>query len=305
MRPSAAPLTLTHLDPPLISRRRFTTVLALAATVPFARAAAATSSAQAQPRIGVQTTISLAPQVKAAGGEFIAESLAGFIRPDDSEADFQRTLEIVRQAPLPIWACNFFIGRRDLRCTGPDANHDAVLTYAQNAFDKAARAGVRSITFGSSGSRSLPAGFDQQVGQDQFVALLRRMGPLAADHGIVVAVESLQRRECNFLTRITEVGQVVRRVDHPAIRAAADLYHIVAEAETPEDLASVLDVVTHVELAEVEGRRIPGTSGQDFRPYFRVLKDGNYRGLLCFEGKFEPAELPAGLATIARQWQEA
>jgi sugar phosphate isomerase/epimerase len=290
---------------PALTRRRFTQLLAVAATLPAMRARAAASN-PAVPLIGVQTSVEHAPAVLAAGGSFIAESVTSFVRPDSSAQEFQETLARARRTPLPILACNYFIiGRPDLRSTGPDADHPAVLAYAERAFERAQRLGVRILTFGSSGSRSLPPDFPQSEGKDQFVALLKAMGPLARRHNITVAVESLQRRECNFLTRITEVGEVIRRVDHPNIRVAADLYHLVAEEETPEDLRNVLDVLAHLEIAELRGRRIPGTTDQDFRPFFHVLKTGGYPGAICFEGEFAPAELKPGIAAIARQWREA
>ena len=300
------PASLSASDPAgPISRRRFTQLLALAAALPLTRPAARAAPAASVPLLGVQTSLARAAAVKAAGGQFIAESVSGFIKPDGSAAELEAMLAQVRAAPLPVYSCNFFIGRPDLRATGPDANHEAVLEYARKAFDRASRAGVKVITYGSCGSRKLPPGYSQERGKDEFVALLSRLGPLAQAHHITVAVESLQTRECNFLTRIAEVGQVVRRAGHPHIRAAADLYHMVAENDTPQDLADITDVLAHVELAELQGRRLPGTTSQDFRPYFRVLKDADYRGALCFEGNFELDDLPAGLAALAQQWQEA
>jgi sugar phosphate isomerase/epimerase len=200
---------------------------------------------------------------------------------------------------------NSFIRRPDLHCTGPEANHDEVMAYCTRAFDRARRAGVKIITFGSSGSRQLPDGFPEREGMDQFVALLKRMGPPAAEHGVTVVVEPLQQRECNFINRIGHVEEAVRRAGHPAIRGAADLYHMIVEGDTPADLAKAADIVSHVEIAETEGRRMPGASGQDFRPFFKVLKDAGFAGTIMVEGRWEPSELPTGFAEMRKQWREA
>lgn len=257
------------------------------------------------PALGAQTNLANAAAVKAAGGQWIGLSVAGWLQPDGPEDEFKTRLATARQAPLPVVACNSFIRRKDLKCNGPDANHDEVMEYVKRAFDRAERAGVKYITFGSSGSRRLPEGYDYDHALEQFTTLLKRMGPAAADHGVIVQVEQLQQREVNFINRIGEMEQVVRTADHPNIRGVADLYHMVIEGDTPADLAQAADIISHVEIAEQNGRRVPGTTDQDFRPYFKVLKDAGYPGRIGIEGKYELDELKGGFATITQQWIEA
>ena len=97
----------------------------------------------------------------------------------------------------------------------------------------------------------------------------------------------------------------MRDADHPNIRGVADFYHMAAEGDTPADLAQCVDIISHVEIAELEGRRVPGTSGQDFRPYLRVLKQAGYEGRIGIEGKFALDELAGGFKTLGEQWTTA
>lgn len=293
------------MSTPFLTRRNFSRSLLLASAglaLPRLRAA---HHKIPVPALGVQTNLTNAPAVKAAGGSWIGLSVAGWLKPDGPEAEFRATLEAAAASPLPIVACNSFIRRKDLKCNGPNANHDEVMEYAKRAFRRAERAGVRYITFGSSGSRRLPEGYDYNHALDQFTTLLGRMGPAAADHGVIVQVEQLQSREVNFINRIGEMEQVVRGANHPNIRGVADFYHMVAENDTPADLAQAVDIVSHVEIAELEGRRVPGTTDQDFRPYFKVLKDAGYKGRIGIEGKFKLEELAGGFTATADQWTTA
>ncbi|MDQ8196888.1 sugar phosphate isomerase/epimerase [Pelagicoccus enzymogenes] len=257
------------------------------------------------PRIGIQSSLSNAPQIHAAGGQFVGLSVAGFLDPFGPEAEFAAKLDEAAKSPIPIYTCNSFIRAKHLHCTGPEANHDEVVAYCEIAFDRAKRAKVSNITFGSSGSRNIPEGFDYDTAIEQFVSLLKRLGPLAAARGITVSVEQLQSRECNFINRISEVEKVVRAANHPNIRGVADFYHMAAEGDTPEQLASAADIIHHVEIAELEGRRVPGTSGQDFRPFLGVLKKADYRGAIGIEGRWEISEIEAAFAEIKKQWIEA
>ena len=293
------------MNTPTLSRREFSRSLLLAgASLTLPRLHAAHHKLPV-PALGVQTNLTNAPAVKAAGGSWIGLSVAGWLKPDGPEAEFRATLEAAAASPLPIVACNSFIRRKDLKCNGPNANHDEVMEYAKRAFRRAERAGVGHITFGSGGSRRLPEGYDYEKALDQFTTLLQRMGPAAADHGVIVQVEQLQSRECNFINRIGEMEQVVRDADHSNIRGVADFYHMVAEGDTPADLAQAIDIISHVEIAELKGRRVPGTSGQDFRPYLKVLKESGYTGRLGIEGKFELEELSGGFTALADQWTTA
>lgn len=286
------------------SRRAFTrAILLLTSSLCLSPKSHATP--QSTPQLGVQSPLENASQIRAAGGSFIGLSVAGFLDPLGSEEEFDQKLQQAEASPIPIYTCNSFIRAKHLHCIGPEANHDEILAYCEIAFKRAQRAKVKHITFGSSGARRLPDGFSYEKAIEQFISLLRKLGPMAAAHGLTVSVEQLQRKECNFINRIGEVETVVRGANHPNIRGVADFYHMAAEGDTPEQLAATVDLIYHVEIAELEGRRVTGTSGQDFRPYLRVLKEANYQGAIGIEGRWELPELKTGFAEIKKQWIEA
>lgn len=255
--------------------------------------------------MGVAAGLGRAEFVKSAGGQFLTESVGGFLVPDKSDAEFARNLEKLAASPLPVLACNGFIRPANLRCVGGDANHDDVLSWAEIAFRRLARAKGKFIVFGSAGSRALRDGWPKDKGERQFVAILKRMGPLAARHGITVVVEQLQASECNLINHIGDAARLIRAAGHPNIRVLADLFHMVKGGDTPADLKAAMDVVVHIEIAEKEGRTVPGVSGDDFRPFFSVLREANYHGAINIEGKWTDAQLAPGFATIARQAADA
>lgn len=288
-----------------LSRRQFTRLTATGLASLSLRPSLLAQSRVPVPRLGAQTDLKNAAAVKAAGGSFVGLSVAGWLNPAGPENEFRANIDAASSAPLPVLVCNSFIRAKHLKVTGPTANHDEVLAYCQLAFQRAQRAGVGLITFGSGGSRRIPDDFDPEQAFDQFIRFLQKLGPMAADHDVIVNVEQLQTRECNFIQRIGEVERVVRGADHPHIGAVADFYHMVAERDTPADLAKMVDLVNHVEIAELKDRRVPGTTGQDFRPFFKVLKNAGYSGAIGIEGRYELSELSAAFDEITRQWNEA
>jgi sugar phosphate isomerase/epimerase len=133
------------------------------------------------------------------------------------------------------------------------------------------------------------------------VALLKRMGPLAGKYGVTVAVEQLQATECNYINHIGEAAELIRKAGHPNVRVLADLYHMARGGDTPADLKAAMDVVVHLEIAEEKDRTYPGVSGDDFRPYFSVLREAGYRGAISIEGKGNPDQVGPAFREIARQ----
>ena len=244
------------------------------------------------PLIGVCTSIRNAPILKEAGVDYIEESVRRFLVPEKPEEDFEINLEAAVNCGLPVRACNGFLPG-SLKSTGPDADHEGVIEYAATAFRRAKRAGIRTIVFGSSGSRSIPERFNRQRAEDQFVALLKQMGPVAAPQGVLIAIEPLQVSETNFINTVPEGAEIVLRVDHPNVRLLADIFHMLRMEEPPD----------HIHIAEKARRTPPGVEGDDFRPFLHALTETGYTGCISIECGWEEmsSQLPVAVQTLHDQ----
>lgn len=306
MQPSRMPPPRSDSTPSDPTRRRFLRQAALA-TAGLAAGGPLLLRAKEQPArplfagVGITAPLARAAEMKAAGADYIAPSVADFLMPDRPEEDFAALKSTLASAPLPVLGCNSFLRHPRLRCTGPDANHAAVLAFSAIAFRRLGSVGGKIIGFGSNTARRIPLGWPKEKADEQFVALLRAMGPLAAEHGITIAVEQQRTFECNYLNRIDEVVNVVSAANHPNIRILADLFHMAVMGDTPADLARAMPWVSFVELAEKEKRTLPGVAGDDFRPYFAALARGGYAGYISIEGDGTPEQLANAFKTIRRQ----
>lgn len=289
-----------------IPRRNFlqTGSLALIGTAFTPHLLAETSEKKLFSAMGIAAPLDKAAALKAEGAEFLTESVGNFLVPDKDEAEFEKNLEKLKASPLPILACNGFIRPANLHCVGPDANHNAILTWAETTFRRMKKANGKLIVFGSGSARQIPDGWPKDKAEAQFIALLKLLGPLAEAQSITVTVEQLRAEECNFINHIGEGAALIRAAGHPNIRMLADLYHIACGGDTPADLKAAMDVVVHVEIAEKVGRTVPGISGDDFRPYFRVLRETGYKGAVSIEGKWDPGQVGPAFKQIAKQASE-
>jgi sugar phosphate isomerase/epimerase len=254
--------------------------------------------------LGACADLDRAAGIRAAGGGYIEWKVARGLIPEQPESVWQKHLEQARSCPLPIQACNSFLPGSH-RSTGPDADPDKVLQYAETAFRRAGEIGVEIIVFGSSGSRKLPEGFPREQAVEQFCGLLSKMGPMARQHGITVVIEPLRRKEDNFINTVVQGAEIAERVNHPNIRLLADFYHMLQNGEDPNDIQKVGHLLKHCHIAEKEQRTAPGVKGDDFRPFFAALKSVGYKGRLSIEGKWTLDQLPTAYDVIRRQATEA
>ncbi len=241
-----------------------------------------------------------------AGLDYIEGTVEDLLCPQKDESAFAARLKAIRASAIPVEAaCCFLPG--SLKSTGPAVDEAALDRFVATAMDRAGRAGVKVVVYGSGGSRQVPEGWAQKDAIEQVVGHLKRWAPLAGRAGVTIVLEPLQSRECNFVNSVDQGAEIVRRVDQPSIRLLADTYHMVSDGEGPDSIRRAGKLLAHVHCAEGKGRGPLGTVGEDHRPYFRALKDIGYDGRISIEAKWgdQRAQLPAALAELRRQCQTA
>jgi sugar phosphate isomerase/epimerase len=165
------------------------------------------------------------------------------------------------------------------------------------------------LVFGSAGARNVPDSFDRAKAREQILAFDRMSSKIAAQHGVTFVAEPLNRGESNIVNSVAEAMEYVRAVNHPNFQCLVDSYHFWLENEPLENLRAAMPWIRHVHLADKEGRVAPGESRKsDYRPFFKVLKEANYDGLISVEApawtSFE-SDAARVLEFIKKQWDEA
>lgn len=216
--------------------------------------------------------------------DYLEANVQALLMPEAAEADFEPVARGLAGLAGRIPAANCFLPA-DLKITGPDADHARLARYADTAFRRAARIGVRFIVFGSGGARQVPDGWPLAEGFEQFVRALEICAPLAAKHGVVLVVEPLNRAECNLVNTVLEGAAAVARVNHPNVRLLVDIFHMLRNDESPDDIVKAGPWIAHAHVAEKADRTAPGVAGDDFRPFLAALKRAGYAGLLSIESK--------------------
>lgn len=240
------------------------------------------------------------------GYRFIEESTQQKFSPLNLNWNqFLLKLQPIRSARCRVHAVNVFLPGK-LKLVGPSVDEIAVLSYADSVFRRCKEAGVRVVVLGSGEARKIPEGFDRAEAQRQFIHILKKMGPLAGAQDITVAMENLNRGETNMGNTLQEVADYIRAVGHPNIRVTADIYHMLKEDDPPEAIRQAGELLVHCHIAEEKERARPGKHREDFRAYFKALRDIGFTGKIMMECGWTDLKTEAGpaLKYLERQWKE-
>jgi len=257
-------------------------------------------------QLGVFAAYDKADFLRESGCNYIEESVAGFLIPDNGDMQYAKNLEQLRLENFPIKSYVILLPG-SLKTLGPDANHEAILQRTELVLKRAKECGSQYIVFGSGGSRVIPEGYDRNKAKAQHIELTKKMAPLAEKYGITIAVEPLNRGETNFINSLAEGVEIVEAVNSPKVKLLCDIYHMLKEDESPAEIVKYGKHIVHCHIAEKESRTPPGVKGDDFRPYLSALKKINYKGGLsieCFVYTDFEKEARKGIEVLKQQLSE-
>jgi sugar phosphate isomerase/epimerase len=255
-------------------------------------------------QFGICTSIANADAVKKAGWDYVEESIQSLLvglTPDEE-------WKVPAPAALPVQAaCMLLPGA--LKCVGPEVDLPRLQAYMTNVLKRAKICGLQRLVFGSGVARNIPVGFDRETAGKQIIEFAKMSAELAKNQDVMIVLEPLNQGECNVVNSVAEAMRFVKAVDHPFFQCLVDSYHFWLEDESLENLRRAMPWIKHVHVADKEGRVAPGLSGKaDYRPFFRVLKQGGYDARISFEGAamtdFD-VTAPKVLEFVKKQWREA
>lgn len=115
------------------------------------------------------------------------------------------------------------------------------------------------------------------------VGLLRQVADYAADRGVRIAMEPINRYETDFVFNATDGMRLVNELDCDNVGLMLDTFHMNIEDDSIEEgLRLAGDRLWHVHIAD-SNRRYPGSGHLDFPAVFSTLKDMGYEGYVSAE----------------------
>jgi len=113
--------------------------------------------------------------------------------------------------------------------------------------------------------------------------VLHAAGEYAAQAGITLALEALNRFECYLCNTMEQLQRLVKASDHPNVKAMFDTHHAnIEEKKNQTALQTIAPYLAHVHISEND-RGTPGDGLVQWDENFSALADIKYDGWLTIE----------------------
>jgi sugar phosphate isomerase/epimerase len=260
-------------------------------------------------RFGICAPLRQVAQLKEFPFDYLEEGVQRFLVPEQPHQEFVALWHEAQHLPVPVEAANALLPADLVLVATSTQPVDAsrLERYIKTTLQRAEQAEVRILVFGSGNARMCPPGHDHADALRQISDHFALWVSWATQYHVQFVLEPLRYQETNTLNTVAESGEWLSHVPHAGASLLADFYHMLANQEAPETLPPWVPLLSHVHLAELEGRTAPGYHGEDFRPYLRALREGGYDQRISIECNWHDfaAEVGPALATLRQQWLES
>jgi sugar phosphate isomerase/epimerase len=242
-------------------------------------------------------------EIVARTGFDFCELPARAVLPLEDDAAALPTLRALGRAKVRPEAFNVLVPP-EIRLVGPEMDLERIRSYLRRAFTRMVSLGGAAVVLGSGGARRIPDDMPREQALDQLADSLAVAADEAGRAGIALALEHLNRGECNVFTSLAECHDFIRERGLTGLRLLADLHHLELEHEPFEEVVAAAPLLAHVHVAD-GGRRHPGVGGYDYAGFMRALREAEYDARISAECSWENLEQQAAgaLAFMRSQWE--
>ncbi len=246
----------------------------------------------------------LAEHARAANFTYLDGSVGSILNPYATESEFEDVYaKLYAPAALPILNLISLLPR-EMRVAGPNADIPKAVAYCTTAFQRAARIGIKTISFGSGNARKCPEGWAMETAMKQILEFVSELAPVVTASGVKLAVENLRTAETNTLCKTREISALLDAVDSPDVGILVDGFHWNENSDSAEDVAKMGSRIFQTHIATSPSRFGPGEEPFDFSPFATALAKSGYNGRMSIEGKLNDTS-ESGLKRMFNTLNEA
>lgn len=244
----------------------------------------------------------LAPRVAQMGFDMLEVPLENI-----GDMDHEVGARIIEENGLAASACVAMGPDRDL--IHPDAGvRENGMVYVRRAVEATRKLGATNLVgpIYAAVGRTWQATPDERArDMDLLVSQLRKLAAHAADHGVVLCVEPLNRFETSFLNLSEQASEIIDRVDHPNCGLLLDTFHMNIEERSPGDaIRAAGPRVKHFHACEND-RGAPGSGSIRWQEVAQALRDIEYDEPVVIESFTSDVKTIARAAAIWRPLAES
>jgi D-psicose/D-tagatose/L-ribulose 3-epimerase len=223
---------------------------------------------------------------------------------DDPETlDFERCNEIIKNAGIEsVSFCAAMSPDRDLIDPDPQVRENGV-AYLKACMDGLVVVGGKHLVgpfYSAVGRTWKQTAEEREADMQILVEILRELSDYAAERGLLLGVEPINRFETSFITTAEQVIELVDRVDHPACKVMLDTFHMNIEEDSLGDAIRAAGPRLIQVHSNENNRGTPGKGHVPWEEVAQALKDIHFDGVFVIESFTDKVESIAKAAAIWR-----
>lgn len=228
---------------------------------------------------------SLFDKIKTLGFDFIE-----LLVPEPGELNLEETKVALENAGLDVVLAARVNLERNIASAEGTA-HQTGIDYLKYTVDCAAALGAKIVGGPLTGNPLVFAGRPPQpvaederlARKDRCVSALQIAAPYAAEHGVILGLEPLNRFESDVLCTTQQAMEILDAVDHPNLKIMLDTFHMaMEEASIAEAIRLAGNRIGHFQANE-NHRGFLGTGSIDWTDVCRALVEVGYEGPISLE----------------------
>ncbi|KAA3644713.1 MAG: sugar phosphate isomerase/epimerase [Chloroflexi bacterium] len=204
---------------------------------------------------------------------------------DPALVDLAALKAALEKSGMKAIMCGAFGPGRNLSSLDPGerANAEAYLKWMIDAAAELDAGPVIGPMYSAVGKDRLEDEAEREQEWGLAVSGLKEMCKYAAERGVRLAFEPLNRFETDMVNVIEQGLKLIADVGEPNLGMLIDTFHMhLEEKDSATAIRTAGDRVFHVHAAEND-RGVPGTGQVDWVAAFEALKDINYQGVVSIE----------------------
>jgi D-psicose/D-tagatose/L-ribulose 3-epimerase len=226
--------------------------------------------------------------------EFPIEEAGGY--------DYRRAGELAAEHGMGVSVAAAMAPDRDL--IHPDATIRANgVAFVHHCIEAAQAMGATNLIgpiYSATGRTWQATAAERVRDMDLLIQQWARLADDAAERGVVLCIEPLNRFETSFLNLAEQTVEVIDRVNHPACQMMLDTFHMNIEEKSLGDAIRLVGPrLKHLHACEND-RGAPGSGHVAWREVAQALRDIHYDGPVVIESFTDKVKSIARAAAIWR-----
>ena len=258
--------------------------------------------------IGINSWVWISPlTTESIGGLMQKDARMGFDSfeiPIEDPAHFNpdKVRDAIKASGLKPIVCGAFGPSRDLTHEDPKFRKES-LDYIKTVLKLCEKWGAKVMAgpmYSAVGKRRQVSAEQKKVEWDLAVKGLQKAGKMAAEHGVKLGIEPLNRFETDLINTCEQCVRLVKDVGHDSVRIHLDTFHMHIEEKSQYEAVKLAGkALVHLHACEND-RGAPGSGLVDWKGLAKGLKEVGYSGDAVIESFTPECKSIAAAAAIWR-----